>query len=162
LDIQCGCGHLGPDESLRREITKDAWQHLEAAAELCGVEKDAMPRKWPTSGSVCERCFDAHATAQEAELTKASQVKREKKEPGMEPLISRKPPRDMQHDGKTLPSSANPLYVMSTSWLDQWRSECMYAALAYGLCGWIDDLMPRRLPRSQSRRARASRADQLL
>eukprot|EP01043_Picozoa_sp_COSAG02_P025572 COSAG02_NODE_1442_length_12573_cov_2.397485_2_plen_363_part_00 len=126
LDLQCEHGELVPDTSLWQEVTPDVWrffveQRKHANGENSQLAEYTDPPKFPTTQSGCNKCNADHLER----VRNAESVKKEADEQRKDEHLSMvfgfnacTPSSMYQH---YMGQKENPLYVISTVWLNKWR-----------------------------------------
>ena len=127
VDLQCPHGNLVPDSSLWQEVTPDVWAFFVEQREhstrqsVWAVGQPRHPPKFLATASGCPECHAGHQEkVRSAEHTKA-QADEERKDEHLALLfgIHACDPGTMYRH--CIGQKENPLYVVATSWLNNWR-----------------------------------------
>lgn len=126
LDLKCEHGELAPDTSLWQEVTPDVWsffvdQREKANADNRQSAEYTDPPRFPTTQCGCNKCNADHQERVRSAESMKSEADEQRKDEHLSMVFGFNactPSTMYQH---YMGQKENPLYVVSTAWLNNWR-----------------------------------------
>ena len=126
-DLECTHRNLVPDSSLRQEVTRDTWnffvkqRKLYPPADKHTVSTSTPPPEFPVTDIGCTQCAAKYDERIRDAKTFKTQADEERKDEDLSLIFhlhACDPSTMYRH---FIGEKQNPLYVVSTTWLEKWR-----------------------------------------